>query len=97
MARYLARACPRCNGYVGIIIREPGRNMPLQAVNGRCTDCPYRIVLAKRYSSAAPQTMEMLQSECSHPKFTSACLISQGRAELLSMHRRPSRRNSIGI
>jgi hypothetical protein len=24
MARYLARACPRCNGYVGIVIREPG-------------------------------------------------------------------------
>ena len=26
MDRYLARACPRCNGYVGIVIREPGRN-----------------------------------------------------------------------
>ena len=37
MARYLARACPRCNGYLGIVIREPGRNVPLQAVNGRCT------------------------------------------------------------
>jgi len=37
MDRYLFRACPRCNGYGGIIIREPGRNVPLQAVNGRCT------------------------------------------------------------
>jgi len=36
MARYLARACPRCNGYVAIVIREVGRNIPLQAVNGRC-------------------------------------------------------------
>jgi hypothetical protein len=43
MARYLARACPRCNGYVGIVIREPGRNVPLQAVNGRCTQCSYRM------------------------------------------------------
>jgi hypothetical protein len=41
MARYLTRACPRCNGYVGITIREPGRNVPLQAVNGRCTRCSY--------------------------------------------------------
>jgi hypothetical protein len=31
MARYLARACRRCNGYVGIVIREPGREVPLQA------------------------------------------------------------------
>ena len=34
MARYLARACPRCDGYVGIVIREPERNLTLQAVNG---------------------------------------------------------------
>jgi len=33
MARYLARSCPRCNGYIGIIMRDPGRNVPLQAVN----------------------------------------------------------------
>jgi hypothetical protein len=26
MPRYLAKACPRCEGYVGIVIREPGRN-----------------------------------------------------------------------
>lgn len=43
MVRYLARACPRSNGYVGIVIREPGRNVPLQAVNGRCTRCVYRM------------------------------------------------------
>jgi hypothetical protein len=43
MARHLARACPRCNGYVGIVIHEPGRNVPLQAVNGRCTSCSYRM------------------------------------------------------
>jgi len=43
MARYLARNCPRCNGYVGITIREPGRNVPVQAVNGRCSRRSYRM------------------------------------------------------
>ena len=35
MVRYLAKPCPA--GHVGIVIRERGRNVPLQAVNGRCT------------------------------------------------------------
>jgi len=43
MAKYLARSCPRCNGYLGIVLREPGRNVPLQAVNGHCLGCGYRI------------------------------------------------------
>jgi hypothetical protein len=43
MARYLYRSCPRCNGYVGIIVREPGRNTPLQAVSGHCVRCSYRM------------------------------------------------------
>jgi hypothetical protein len=34
MAKYLRRSCPRCNGYVGIALGEPGRNTRLQAVNG---------------------------------------------------------------
>jgi hypothetical protein len=34
MATYLARPCPRCNGYLSIVLREPGRNMPVRAVNG---------------------------------------------------------------
>jgi len=43
MPRYLARACPRCDGYVGIVIREPEHNLTLQAVNGRYTRCCYRM------------------------------------------------------
>jgi hypothetical protein len=42
MAKYLYRSCPRCNGYVGIVMRQPERDMPLQAVNGRCVRCRYR-------------------------------------------------------
>jgi len=43
MARYLCRDCPRCDGYLGIVLREPGRNTPLQAVNGHCLQCGYRL------------------------------------------------------
>ena len=34
VARYLARACARCNRYLGVIIREHRRNMLLKAVDG---------------------------------------------------------------
>src|SRR5262245_50068534 len=43
MARYLARSCPRCNDYLGIVMRKPARNSPLQAINGRCLACGYRL------------------------------------------------------
>ena len=43
MAKYLARSCPRCAGYLGIVVREPGRNIRLQAINGRCAECGYRL------------------------------------------------------
>jgi hypothetical protein len=43
MARYLGRSCPRCNGYLGIVLREPGRNVSLQAVNGQRLGCGYRM------------------------------------------------------
>jgi hypothetical protein len=43
MSKYLCRSCPRCNGYVGIVLREPGRNTRLQAVNGQCFGCGYRL------------------------------------------------------
>ena len=32
MAKYLARAWPRCNGYLGVVLREPERNTGLRAV-----------------------------------------------------------------
>ena len=45
MATYLARPCPRCNGYLGIVLREPGRNTPLQAINGHRLACGYHLAL----------------------------------------------------
>jgi hypothetical protein len=45
MAKYLQRSCPKCNGYVGIVV-------PVQAINGWCLKCGYRLawvlVLGKR-------------------------------------------------
>ena len=32
MARWLTRNCPRCTGHIGIILREPSENTPLQTV-----------------------------------------------------------------
>jgi hypothetical protein len=43
MATYLARPGPRCSGYLGIVLREPGRNTPVRAVNGHCLKCGYRL------------------------------------------------------
>ena len=36
MAKYLPRSCPKCNGYLGIVVPERKRKMPVQAINGRC-------------------------------------------------------------
>src|SRR6266487_3301802 len=36
MAKYLQRSCPKCNGYLGIVVPERKAKMPVQAINGRC-------------------------------------------------------------
>jgi hypothetical protein len=43
MAKYLQRTCPRCNGYLGIVIPERKAKMPVQAINGLCLKCGYRL------------------------------------------------------
>jgi hypothetical protein len=43
MAKYLARSCPRCTGYLGIVVRKPRRNTRLEAINGHCAECGYRM------------------------------------------------------
>ena len=39
MARYLARACPRCNRYLGLTMRESPTWRPVQALKGQCVRC----------------------------------------------------------
>src|SRR6266403_5898171 len=43
MAKYLKRSCPKCNGYLGIVVPERKAKMPVQAINGRCLKCDYRL------------------------------------------------------
>ena len=43
MAKYLYRPCPKCNGYLGIIIPKRRAKTILQAINGRCLKCGYRL------------------------------------------------------
>ena len=55
MAKYLQRSCPKCNGYLGIMVPERKAKMPVQAINGRCLKCGYRLawvlVLGKRLAN----------------------------------------------
>ena len=43
MTKYLARPCPRCNGYLGIVLREPQRNTADRSICGHCFRCHYRL------------------------------------------------------
>jgi hypothetical protein len=43
MAKYLCRSCPKCNGYLGIVVPERKAKMPVQAINGRCLKCGYSL------------------------------------------------------
>src|SRR5678816_2811971 len=54
MAKYLQRSCPRCNGYLGIVVPERKAKVSVQAINGRCVKCGYRlawIVVQKKHRS----------------------------------------------
>ena len=42
-ARWLGRQYPKCRGVLAITVRPPQENPPLQAVNGRCIRCGYRM------------------------------------------------------
>jgi len=41
MARYLARECPQCKGYLGVVVPERKPKLPVQATNGHCAQCGY--------------------------------------------------------
>jgi hypothetical protein len=43
MAKYLQRCCPKCNGYLGIVVPERKTKMAVQAINGRCLKYGYRL------------------------------------------------------
>jgi hypothetical protein len=43
MAKYLQRSCPKCCGYLGIVVPERNAKMPVQAINRRCLKCGCRL------------------------------------------------------
>jgi hypothetical protein len=43
MAKYLQRRCPRCKGYLGIVLPEGNTKVPVRAINGLCFVCGYRL------------------------------------------------------
>ncbi|HEU4344216.1 MAG TPA: hypothetical protein VFU31_21880 [Candidatus Binatia bacterium] len=45
MAKYLARTCPMCGGFMGIVIAEPGEDN-VRSVHGHCAACGYEIAWA---------------------------------------------------
>jgi hypothetical protein len=53
MAKF-QRPCPKCNGYLGIVVAERKAKTPGQAINGRCLKCGYRLawVLVRGKTSA---------------------------------------------
>ena len=36
MAKYLQRSCPKCNGYLGLVVPKRKAKTAVQAINGRC-------------------------------------------------------------
>ena len=43
MIKYLARNCPRCGDFFGVVVSEPVRKTNVQPVNGICTSCGYHM------------------------------------------------------
>jgi hypothetical protein len=43
MAVYLARSCPRCRNYFGIVIGEPKTEKNVQPIHGCCAKCGYEV------------------------------------------------------
>ena len=75
MAKYLQRSCPKCGGYLGIVVPERKAEIPVQAINGRCLKCGYRLawVLVRGKTSAelSPRRSKLVSS--SHRQLNQIC------------------------
>ena len=65
-----SRPCPRCNGYLGIVLREPGRNAPVRAVNGHCLKCGYRLAWIVIKGKQAARISSYERSDMLNPQKT---------------------------
>jgi hypothetical protein len=46
VAKYLARSCPKCAGYFGVIVSRLSNRSSIRAVSGWCKHCNYQIAWA---------------------------------------------------
>jgi hypothetical protein len=51
----LQRSCPKCNGYLGIVV-------PVQAINGRCVICGYRVAWVLGLGSVREESSDPLRN-----------------------------------
>jgi C4-type Zn-finger protein len=47
LAKYLARTCPKCAGYFGVIVTKVPHRSSIRAVSGWCKHCNYEIAWAR--------------------------------------------------
>ncbi len=43
MPRRIARICPRCNGYLGVVLGKRSPKSNTQSVNGSCVVCSHKL------------------------------------------------------
>jgi RNase P subunit RPR2 len=55
MARKIARICPRCNGYLGVVLGERSRKSMTQSVNGSCLVCSHKLAWTLVHGSRPSQ------------------------------------------
>lgn len=47
MAKYLARTCPQCRNYLGVVIPEPREDSKEVPINAYCSGCRFKLLITK--------------------------------------------------
>ncbi len=63
MARYLARDCPKCGGYMGIVIPPSEGRAVAQEINGLCPQCGYRLAWISIRGKAIVRNSDVLRNQ----------------------------------
>src|SRR4029077_9663671 len=56
--KYLARTCPKCAGYFGVIVAKVPHRSSIRAVSGWCKHCNYEIAWALLITPKRPPLMK---------------------------------------
>jgi len=56
MLKYLYRTCPKCNDYMGVVVRDPPERMREVPIDAHCVVCGFnlewKLVLGKKHVKA---------------------------------------------